>query len=91
MIFNVYGIVVFQVGLLKAYDCWAVFCNTQQQFRVIDPWSSDFPLDYIIAHDLILSDFFLFWLLLDCGVLFSNSISLNTSNLFEVVIGVGIE
>ena len=90
MIFYVDGIVAFEVNLLKAYDCWAVFSNKQQQFRVIDPWSSDFPLDYIIVHDLILRFVrFFFLLLLVCGVLFSISISSNSSNLFEVVIEVG--
>ena len=91
IVWNMTFSVAFEVSLSKAYDCWAVFSNKQQQFRIIDPWSSDVPLDYIIVHDLILSfaSFFLFWLLFVCGVLFSLSISSNFSNLFEVVIGAG--
>ena len=50
IIVRVDDVVAFEVSFLKAYDCWAVFCNKKQQFRVIDPYFSDSPLDYFIIH-----------------------------------------
>ena len=64
IIFNVDGGVVFEVSFLKAYNCWAVFCN-KLQFRVIDPCSYDVPLDYFIHLVKIFGIFYVEFCLLE--------------------------
>ena len=54
IIFNVDGTVAFEVSFLKTYNCWSVFCNKKQQFRVIDP---NIPLYYFIVYVVLIMMF----------------------------------